>query len=385
MIADVDPDPNSGAAGTELALARELGNIGHEVVTVWRQELRHRIRHWNLHHLIEQPIEYRRRIRDLLAKTEIDILHVNQPAGWLAARELRREGWNGLFVHRSHGFEARFADVVRAWRRVYPEARRSPPRRWASAALLPAQSWTWREIIRRADAHVVSCTDCANDLVRRGARREQVLVLPQAAPETFIETPAESLSADRMRRILCVGQSAFVKGPMVAAKALRIALERDQALEGTWVCEDSAHRTIGEMVGPVGRQRLRLLGWRTQSELREVYDQHGIFLFASFAEGFGKAFLEAMARGLCVVSTRQGGAKDLIDHGINGVLTPIGDPAAIAEAIAGLAENLPRAVEMGAAARRLALGSSWQISAGALAEFYESTLEEKRGRERLSS
>lgn len=378
MIADVAPDPNSGAAGTELALARELEGLGHDVVTVWGQELRHRVRHWNLHHLIEQPIEYRRRIREILAATEIDVLHVNQPAGWLAARYLRRTGWNGLFVHRSHGFEARMAEVLRTWQRVFPEPRRSVARRWASAALRPAQSWTWREIVRRADAHVVSCADCSSYLVRRGARREQILVLPQAPPGSFLEAPVQIMSADRLRRVLCVGQGTFIKGPMVAAEALRLALERDGLLEATWVCEESAHRSIGEMIGPIGAKRLRLLGWRTQRELRDVYDQHGIFVFASFAEGFGKAFLEAMARGLCVVSTQQGGAKDLIDHGVNGVLTPVGDSVAIADAVAELAGDLPRAVGMSTAARRLALGSSWLIAARTLAEFYGSRLEAKR-------
>jgi hypothetical protein len=60
LVADVAPNPDSGAAGTDLAIASELERQGHEVVAVWEDRIRHRIRHWNLHHLLEQPRVARR-------------------------------------------------------------------------------------------------------------------------------------------------------------------------------------------------------------------------------------------------------------------------------------------------------------------------------------
>ena len=64
--------------------------------------------------------------------------------------------------------------------------------------------------------------------------------------------------------------------------------------------------------------------------LVQVYDRHGVFLFPSFFEGFGKAFLEAMSRGLVVIASDVGGMHDLIRDGENGFLVAPGDAAALA-------------------------------------------------------
>ena len=76
----------------------------------------------------------------------------------------------------------------------------------------------------------------------------------------------------------------------------------------------------------------------------------GIFLITSDFEGISNSLLEAMACGLPVVSTDHtpGGARMLISDGENGLLTPIGDAAAISNALCryveevGLAEHCGR-------------------------------------------
>jgi glycosyltransferase involved in cell wall biosynthesis len=57
-----------------------------------------------------------------------------------------------------------------------------------------------------------------------------------------------------------------------------------------------------------------------------------IFLFPSLEDGFGYVVAEAMACGLPVITTRNTGAADLIQPGVNGEMVPIRDPAATAEA-----------------------------------------------------
>ena len=80
----------------------------------------------------------------------------------------------------------------------------------------------------------------------------------------------------------------------------------------TWVTSKLAHDQVLELLSETARPRVALLDWMPQKELLDVYDNHGIFVFPSFFEGFGKAFLEAMARGLCVVAADNGGASDVI-------------------------------------------------------------------------
>jgi glycosyltransferase involved in cell wall biosynthesis len=73
-----------------------------------------------------------------------------------------------------------------------------------------------------------------------------------------------------------------------------------------------------------------------------------IFLNTADIDNTPVSVLEAMATGLCVVSTRVGGIPYLIDHETNGLLVPPRDPRAMAAAVLrvldepGLAERLSR-------------------------------------------
>jgi len=378
FLADVSPDPSSGAADTELRLADELEALGHEVVRVWGDALPHRLRHWNLHHLFEQPRAYRDAIRRLARERPFDVLHVNQPAGWLAAREHRRARRPGLFVHRSHGFEPRIGAAVGRWRKVYREDRRPLARRLATRALRPLQRRHYRAIARHAEAHAVSCNECADFLAGWGVARERIHVGAQAAPDSFLAAPPAPWSGARARRLLYVGQHAFFKAPMVVAAVFGELLAGDPELAATWVAEPEAHAAIRERLARAGvAGRVDLRGWMERERLREVYDAHGLFLFPSFAEGFGKVFLEAMARGLAVVATAQGGARDLVRDGENGLLAPVGDAVGLAAQVRRLRVEPELAARLAAAGRRTAEGLTWRGAAASLAAFYAERLAAK--------
>lgn len=70
------------------------------------------------------------------------------------------------------------------------------------------------------------------------------------------------------------------------------------------------------------------------------------FVLPSNYEGMSNALLEAMALGLPVISTdhSSGGARAVIEHGRNGLLIPVGDTVALAEAIRQLLAD-PRLAE----------------------------------------
>ncbi|MEQ8819152.1 MAG: glycosyltransferase [Sumerlaeia bacterium] len=63
------------------------------------------------------------------------------------------------------------------------------------------------------------------------------------------------------------------------------------------------------------------------------YDLMDVFVLTSLWEGHPYAILEAFARGLPVVVTRVPGLRDLVVPGENGLTIPIGDSAALAEAL----------------------------------------------------
>ncbi len=93
--------------------------------------------------------------------------------------------------------------------------------------------------------------------------------------------------------------------------------------------EDSAlkARAIERDVGA----RVRFLGWREDAEA--VLTAADIFVCPSRHEPLGNVVIEAFAQGLPVIATASQGPKALIEDGLNGLLTPVDDATALADAI----------------------------------------------------
>jgi glycosyltransferase involved in cell wall biosynthesis len=375
FMADVAPNPYSGAAGTEFQTVAALRALGHEVDEVWSATLGRRIGHGNLHYALELPRAYRREMLRALKQREYDAVHVNQPHGWLAAKTFRQIGAPGVFVHRSHGLEPHVAEVAAKWRDRFGAA---SPHSWRTVAAAPlhrALASHAPRIARWADGHIVSSTADGRYLSGRlGVDPVRVAVIAQAAPDAFLVRPAPPLGQERLRRILYVGQFTFVKAPMIVASAMS-SLAGDAALRFTWVCDRRHHAAIRELLDT---DRVELLDWTTSDRLMDIYDQHGIFLFPSFFEGFGKAFLEAMSRGLCVVASDTGGMHDVIENGRTGLLVPPGDAGAVAAAVQSLQRDPARAEQMSAAAATAAGDYTWERVARATTAFYQRLREAKR-------
>jgi len=76
-----------------------------------------------------------------------------------------------------------------------------------------------------------------------------------------------------------------------------------------------------------------------------------LFALPSLAEGISNTVLEAMASGVPVVATDVGGNPELVKPGVNGVLVPVGDAAALAQALLVLLRDDTGRRDMGRQAR----------------------------------
>jgi glycosyltransferase involved in cell wall biosynthesis len=371
---DTPPDANSGAAGTELQTITALRKLGHHVDALWSDALPRHIRHGNLHYLLELPRTYLSAMQKQLALADYDVVHAGQPHGYLAAQELRRRGRSPIYVHRSHGFEPRIEKALARWQHLSP--RRPLVRRMASALVSPLLEYNYRGVARHAHGHIVSSSLCADELRRSyGVNTSRIAVIGQAAPDMFRDVAAPPLDGDRLHRLLHVGQYAFFKAPMILARAFELVLEELPNATLTWVCAAAHHEQARALFRSETRERVRLVNWMPQDQLLRVYDAHGGFLFPSFAEGFGKALLEAMTRGLAVVASDEGCAHDLIRPGEDGERVPVGDAAAMAQAALRIAADPVRAARMGERARETGVACSWERTARGTADFYQQLIE----------
>ena len=74
-----------------------------------------------------------------------------------------------------------------------------------------------------------------------------------------------------------------------------------------------------------------------------------MLVLPSFREGLPVIVLEAMAAGKPVVATPVGGVPELVSEGKTGLIVPVGNVQALADAILRLIENPGLAREMGKA------------------------------------
>ncbi|MCX7590715.1 MAG: glycosyltransferase family 4 protein [Kiritimatiellae bacterium] len=140
--------------------------------------------------------------------------------------------------------------------------------------------------------------------------------------------------------------------PWLALEALRELLrefpEATLAMAGP-VKDGSVHRSLQVMVSEQGLAgQVALYEAIPKPEVPLFLGQGDIFLNTSDYDNAPVSVLEAMAAGLCVVSTDVGGMRDMLDDSRNGLLVPPRDPGRMAGAVRriitepGLSERLSR-------------------------------------------
>ncbi|MDP3798992.1 MAG: glycosyltransferase family 4 protein [Polaromonas sp.] len=94
--------------------------------------------------------------------------------------------------------------------------------------------------------------------------------------------------------------------------------------------------------------------WGHRADMPQVLAAAQLVVLPSYREGLPKVLLEAAACGRAVVTTDVPGCRDAIDPGVTGVLVPVCNVVALADAMEGLINNPARCRAMGDAGRALA-------------------------------
>ncbi|MBD3768428.1 MAG: glycosyltransferase family 4 protein, partial [Gammaproteobacteria bacterium] len=94
--------------------------------------------------------------------------------------------------------------------------------------------------------------------------------------------------------------------------------------------------------------------WGYRLDIKQVYAESNIVCLPSYREGLPKSLVEAAACGRAVVTTDVPGCRDAIEPNLTGVLVPVRDAEALANAIQDLIESPDKRKAMGKAGRELA-------------------------------
>lgn len=195
-----------------------------------------------------------------------------------------------------------------------------------------------RRVARYFDYHISVSRAVAQNLIEHGVKPEkcQVIYNPIVAP-TELQPPQRTAGRD-IPVVGMVGMLQRLKGQHVFIEALHLLRRRSVHFH--------AKIAGSEPFGPRGylnhlqmlvkqyelTDRVEFLGY-VRDPFR-VLAELDIAVHASIEpEPLGRVVVEAMAVGVPVVGTDGGGVPEMIEHGVTGLLVPMGDAEAMAEAI----------------------------------------------------
>lgn len=177
-------------------------------------------------------------------------------------------------------------------------------------------------------------------------RLRKIAVAPNGLPEA----PQPLLQKNRPTDRILVGASGRLskaKGTNLIIEAAAI-LKADGANIHFKIAGPSPEPFIALADQKGVSDRVEFVGWIDQ--MNDFLDELDIFCLASEKESFGLVLIEAMARGLPVVSTATNGARDVIGDDPVGWLTPIGDAQALATTLSTASSDRHELARRGEAA-----------------------------------
>ena len=119
-------------------------------------------------------------------------------------------------------------------------------------------------------------------------------------------------------------------------------------------------------------ERVSFVGDLDGPALAACYDAADVFVLATRQETYGMAVAEALACGLPVVSTTTGAIPDLLGDGA-GLLVPVGDTAALIDALSRVLDDADLRASLAGSARRVRHRlPTWDESSGEMAAVLDS-------------
>ncbi|HEX4647996.1 MAG TPA: glycosyltransferase family 4 protein, partial [Steroidobacteraceae bacterium] len=186
--------------------------------------------------------------------------------------------------------------------------------------------------------------------------RQRTAVIASGLTREHIERCSGERLSHPVPRIGIVGRIAPWKGQDVfleaAAQLLRAGLRAQFLIVGSPMFgEEAFEGRLRGLASELGiAEQVEFLGF---SDVPTVLRSLDILVHASRTpEPFGQVIIEGLAAGIPVVATEGGGVREIIEGGRTGLLVPMGDAAALAEALRQLLSQPEYARRLAAAGRR---------------------------------
>lgn len=211
-------------------------------------------------------------------------------------------------------------------------------------------------LLQRFADRVVLVAESQRKMAIGGGDRRRVRVLYNAVD---MERPARRAAHPRSirselglpssaRLVSVVGRLSPEKGGDVFIDAFARLVQKDGTV-GLLIGDGQERPALEQRAAAAGLgQRVRFLGYTPFPG--DYIEQSDLVVIPSHSEACPNVLLEAMALRTPVVSTRVGGVPELVDDGVEALVVPPGDPAALAAAMDRVLGDRALALSLAAAA-----------------------------------
>ncbi len=211
---------------------------------------------------------------------------------------------------------------------VYEETLKWPG--WQKAAgRIPEIYWQrMRDEWAAASMILVNSDYSKRALIRQGVPAEKMFVVPVAYEAERTHIPARRNLTDPIT-VLWIGTVNLRKGIQYLIEAAKLLVDNRNikiVIAGPLAISDDAVKSAPA--------NMTFLGRITRDQTEEMYRRADLFVLPTVSDGFAITQVEAMAQALPVITTPNCG--EVVTDGVDGIIVPVGDSKAIAEAITRL-------------------------------------------------
>ncbi len=205
---------------------------------------------------------------------------------------------------------------------------------------------------KATQVHCVS-QDILHEALQWELEAEKAIVIrPAVDPHFFTPGPGKHSELDAFR-IVSTGAFIWRKGYEYALLAIQQLKAAGIPVRYQVIGDGPERQRILYTIQDLGLQDcVQLLGKQPVNAVRDTLQQADAFLLSSLSEGIANVVLEAMACELPVVTTNCGGMREAVKDGVEGFVTPMRDPNAMAQALEKLWRDPALRSDMGKRGRK---------------------------------
>lgn len=224
----------------------------------------------------------------------------------------------------------------------------------------PERAAIEEQLLRDTDRILATCPDEVFELLRLGADRHRISVVPCGVDVGHFTPDGPAAPRSRLRRVLYVGRLVQRKGIGNLITALADVPGTELVIAGgpapAMLDTDPEVSRLRALTAKHGiGDRVRFLGRVDRAELPALYRSADVVASVPWYEPFGIVPVEAMACGRPVVAAAVGGLTDTVIDNVTGLHVPPREPGTIAAALRRLLGDPALRRSLGAAGRARAV------------------------------